>query len=329
MDPTPIAVASRSFSRHPVLRAELLEHYSNVRFNDAGESLSGSALVRFLSGCTKAITALERLDDSVFQALPELRVVGKYGVGLDMIDLEAMAAHGVRLGWTGGVNRRSVAELVIAAAISLLHRVPEANREVRGGQWRQLVGRQLSSRVVGIVGCGHVGKEVVRLLAPFGCEILAHDIRDFPAFYSAHDVRKVGIEELVTSADVVTLHLPLDESTRGILNATRLRSMRRGAVLLNLARGELVDETVLKELLLSGDLGGAALDVFATEPPSDAELLHIPNFLATPHIGGSTEEAILAMGRAAIKGLDECYSPLEVLARVSRLPGAGVAVDGP
>ncbi|MEK7246324.1 MAG: phosphoglycerate dehydrogenase, partial [Pseudomonadota bacterium] len=305
-------VTSRSFSRHPVLRAELLAKYPNTTFNDAGRALAGEALIAFLKGHERAITGLERLDASVFQALPELKIVSKHGVGLDMIDLEAMARHGVKLGWTGGVNRRSVAELVIAFAVMLLRHLPVANAEVKGGTWRPHVGRQLSERTVGIVGCGHVGKDLAQLLRALGCRVLAHDIRDFPEFYARHGVVPAGLEELLRAADVVTLHLPLDASTRNMLSAERLALMRPDAVLINTARGGIVDETALKTMLKAGRLAAAAFDVFATEPPEDAELLRLPNFLATPHIGGSAEEAILAMGRAAIAGLDAAGDPREV-----------------
>lgn len=309
---TRVAVTSRSFSRHPVLRAELLARYPNVTFNDSEKSLDGSELITFLKGHEKAITALERLDERVFSSVPELRVISKFGVGLDMIDLEAMARHGVKLGWTGGVNKRSVSELVIAFAVVLLRHIPEAMREVANGTWRQHVGRQLSDRTVGIVGCGHIGKDLAILLRAFGCRVLAHDIRDFPEFYATYQIIPVGLDELLHTADVVTLHLPLDDTTRGILSAERLALMRPEAILINTARGGLVDESALKTMLREGRLAGAAFDVFATEPPEDVELLRLPTFLATPHIGGSAEEAVLAMGRAAIAGLDAAGDPLAV-----------------
>ncbi len=304
-----IAVASRSFSRHPVLRRELLERYENVTFNDQGASLSGESLIAFLRGHEKAVTALERLDKGLFAALPELRVVSKYGVGLDMIDLSAMEANGVVLGWTGGVNRRSVAELTIAAAVALLHKTPQASRAVLAGGWRQIRGRELSSSTVGIVGCGHIGKEVAKLLRAFGCTVLAHDIRDFPEFYAANTVTPMSLEEMLPLVDVVTLHLPLDDSTLNILDARRLKLMKQDSCFINYARGGLADEKALKRLLLDGSLSGAALDVFRDEPPTDLELVHLPNVLVTPHIGGSTEEAVLAMGRAAIAGLDAALPP--------------------
>jgi len=308
---TRLAVASRSFSRHPVLRGEVLARYEHVTFNDAGLSLSGDALVEFLSGHDKAITALEKLDEGVLSRLPDLKVVGKYGVGLDMIDLAAMSRLGKRLGWTGGVNRRSVVELTIAAAISLLRHIPQGHAQVRDGGWTQLMGRQLSDRIVGIVGCGHVGKDLVGLLRGFGCRILAHDVKNFADFYAVNGVQAVELDALLAQADVVTLHLPLDANTRNILSAERLALMRADAILLNMARGGLVDEAALKTMLVQGRLAGAAFDVFAQEPPQDLDLLRLPNMLALPHIGGSAEEAVVAMGRAAIAGLDKARDPLD------------------
>jgi phosphoglycerate dehydrogenase-like enzyme len=301
---TKVAVCSRSFSRNPVLRAELLQKYQQVTFNDAGMQLSGENLVTFLRGHEKAITALEVIDETVLSRLPELRVIGKYGVGLDMIDLAAMRAHGKRLGWTGGVNRRSVSELVISLAISMLRHVHVANREVLAGTWRQTIGGELSGKTVGIVGCGHIGKDLVPLLKAFGCSILSHDILDFADFYATHGVEPVDLDTLMRRADVVTLHLPLNDTTRGLIDAERLARLKPTSVLINAARGGLVDEMALKRMLHDKRIAAAAFDVFAMEPPQDQELLALPNFFATPHIGGSSHEAILAMGRAAIAGLD-------------------------
>jgi phosphoglycerate dehydrogenase-like enzyme len=300
-----VAVCSRSFSRHPALRAELLGRYKHVTFNETGRQLERDDLVEFLRGHDKAITALEIIDEYVLSRLPELRVIGKYGVGVDMIDMAAMRRHGKRLGWKGGVNRRSAAELALAFAIIMLRHVPAASREVLAGTWRQHVGGLLSGRTVGIIGCGHIGKDLVRLLQPFGCRILVNDIRHYGEFYAEHGIDAVALEDLLARSDVVTFHVPLDDSTRGLLNAQRFALMKPTAVLINAARGGLVDELALKSALMEGRLAAAAFDVFAEEPPSDTELLRLPNFLATPHIGGSAEEAILAMGRAAIQGLEE------------------------
>jgi phosphoglycerate dehydrogenase-like enzyme len=304
-----IAVCSRSFSKNKVLRTELLASYAQVTFNDAGLQLSGDSLVEFLSGHDKAITGLELIDDFVLSRLPELQAIGKYGVGLDMIDLDAMRRHGKRLGWTGGVNRRSVSELVISFAVAMLRHIPAAQREVLSGTWRQHVGGLLSGRTVGIIGCGFIGKDLVELLQPWNCTLIANDILNFPDFYARYSVTPLGLEELLQRSDVVTLHVPLDDSTRNMLSATRLELMKPSAILINAARGGLVDEAAIKAMLVTKRLAAAAFDVFAVEPPQDQELFTLPNFLVSPHIGGSAEEATMAMGRAAIRGLDENSIP--------------------
>ena len=314
---TRVVITSRSFSRHPVLRKELLDIYPDAVFNDDGLTQAGDDLVTFLSGAKKAITALENIDANLFAALPELEVLSKYGVGFDMIDLDAMTRAGVKLGWTGGTNKRSVSELVISFAVQLLRHLPEACGEILDGGWRQHVGRQLSERTVGIIGCGHVGKDLGILLRAFGCRVLAHDILDFPDFYAEHGIKPVDLEALLKASDVVTLHLPIDATTRKIISAQRLALMKPDAILINAARGGLIDETALYSALTEDRLSAAALDVFATEPPDDRALLELPNVIVTPHLGGSAEEAILAMGRAAINGLDE-----------NRIPDKGVFPTG-
>ncbi|HAD88110.1 MAG TPA: phosphoglycerate dehydrogenase [Rhodospirillaceae bacterium] len=308
----PVAVTSRSFSKHPELRQALLDRYPNATFNDAGESLRGQALIDFLKGHEKAITALEPLDAALFDAVPELRVVGKYGVGHDMIDLKAMQARGVKLGWTAGVNRRAVAELALGFALTLIRRVPTSLALVSGGEWRQVTGRQLSGRTVGIIGLGNVGKDLAGLLRAFDCRILAHDIHTDDNFCARVGVEMTGLDQLLSDSEVISIHLPLDDSTRGMIGANQLARMRDGAILINTARGNLVDEAALAAELGSGRLGAGAFDVFAAEPPENNALIGLDAFLATPHIGGSTEEAILAMGLAAIEGLDNAGDPITV-----------------
>jgi len=310
-----LVVASRSFSKHPILRDEVLKRYPDAKFNDEGLTFDGESLANFLQGYEKAITALEKIDEKLLSELPELKVIGKFGVGLDMLDLNAMKKYGVKLGWRGGVNKRSVSELVVSFAINLLHRVAYANAEVRNGEWYQVKGRQLSDCTVGIIGCGHIGKDLVKLLKPFNCNILVNDILDFKDFYQENNVSPVKIEELLKKSDIVTLHLPLNNTTENILSKERLQMLKDDSILINLARGGLVDEHSLKKILLEKKIAGAALDVFAIEPPTDTEFALIDNVLVTPHIGGSTEEAILAMGMAAIDGLDNAKDPLAFLTK--------------
>jgi len=300
-----VAVASHSFPKHPVLRRELLDRYPASVFNETGHPLRGDALVAFLRGHDKAITGLEVLDGALFAALPELKIVSKYGVGLDMIDLAAARRSGVSIRWTAGVNREAVAELTIAFMIALARNLVPLAREMHDGIWTRGGGRQLSSASVGIVGCGNVGQLVARLCRAFGSRVVAYDIRRYDDFYREAGVMPVALDTLLREADFVTLHVPLDASTLGMIAAPQLASMKRDAFLVNTARGGIVDEAALKRALVERRLGGAAFDVFSIEPPADTELLSLPNFVGTPHVGGSTIEAVLAMGRAAIAGLDD------------------------
>ena len=299
-----VAVTSRSFSKHPLLRNELLQKYPDAKFNDKGLILIGDDLVDFLRGYQKAIIALEVIDNDVISQLPELQVISKYGVGLDTLNLDDLQRHNVKLGWTGGVNKRSVSELVVSFAISLLHRTVFANSEVKNGKWYQVKGRQLSECTFGILGCGHIGKDVVRLLQPFNCNIIVNDVKNYQDFYEKYKITPVTLNELLSKSDVLTIHLPLDDSTKNILNKTNLHLLKKTCVLINLARGGLIDEKQLKQMIMDKKIAGIALDVFEHEPPNDKELFILENVLITPHIGGSTEEAIIKMGMSAIEGLD-------------------------
>ena len=309
----PVAVASRSFSKNTILRAELAARYPDAKFNDTDRVLAGAELAEFLRGHAKAITGLDVLDAFVFDAVPELRLVSRYGVGLDMIDLDAARRRGVVVRWTPGVNRQSVAELTIAFMIALCRRIVPLASDLRRGIWGHGRGaRQISSATIGLVGCGHVGRTVARLCRAFGARVLANDIVDQADFYRAHGVEPMAFEPLLRESDIVSIHAPLDASTRGLIDARALALMKPTAFLVNTARGGIVEEAALKAALLDHRLAGAAADVFEAEPPADAELLQLPNFIATPHVGGSTHDAVLAMGRAAIDGLEGTSGAIDV-----------------
>ena len=299
-----IAVCSRSFSRNSVLKEELCQRYQNVVFNSGGR-LQGADLVDFLRDATKAIVALESIDNALLVQLPKLKVISKFGVGLDGIDLHAMKINGVKLGWTGGVNRRTVAEFTLALMIMMLRRLPYARDSVRAGQWTPQIGRTLAERTVGIIGCGNIGIDLIRLLVPFECSVLVSEIEPDWEFIGHYGVTLVELDELLTESDIVTLHTPLTSLTKNLVSARRLDLMKEDAILISTARGGLVDEVALRRRLQDVGDFHAACDVFESEPPTDADLIQLPNFFATPHLGGSTEEGIRAMGRAAIDGLDQ------------------------
>jgi D-3-phosphoglycerate dehydrogenase len=307
-----VAVPAISFGQHPGLTALLRTRYPDCKINTEGFPYyrSEESTIEYLRGYDAAIVSFEPINERVLAALPELKVVAKLGVGLDKIDPAAMRRHGVRLGWTPGVNKRSVAELALCMALAALRHVVDLNASMRRGERPlQRMGRQLTGRVVGVHGCGEIGKELVRLLAPFDCTVLACDIKDYPDFYAEHRVQPVDFAELLARSEVLSIHLTVTKLTRGLYDATTLDKLRPDCVLINTARGTIIDESALKERLDSRRIAAAAIDTFALEPPTDDALLNLPNFIATPHIGAGSEEARWLMGTTAIDSLTENFLP--------------------
>lgn len=230
-------------------------------------------------------------------ALGRCRVVGRLGVGLDNIDLRACEARGLRVIPATGANALSVAEYVVTTALVLLRGAYLATPEVAAGGWPRTAlshGREVSGKTLGLVGFGSIGQLTARLARALGMRVIAHDAMlagDHPSF-AEHQVAPRALEALLAEADVVSLHVPLVDSTRGLFDAARLARMKPGAVLINTARGGIVDEQALAQALRSGRIAGAALDVFATEPLlAAAHFEGCPNLLLTPHIAGLSAEA--------------------------------------
>ena len=230
-------------------------------------------------------------------ALARCTVVGRLGVGLDNIDVAACEARGMRVIPATGANALSVAEYVIGTAMLLLRGVYGSTEAVASGRWPRASlssGRELNGKTLGLLGFGGIGQLTARLARALGMEVIAHDAMLLPGHpvYAEAGVGCVSLDELVARADVLSLHVPLIDSTRGLFNAARIAAMKRGAVLINTARGSIVDEVALAAALRSGQLGGAAIDVFDPEPlPAQPHFEGCPNLLLTPHVAGVTFES--------------------------------------
>ena len=298
-----IAVTSPSFSKHPDLIHKMNQSFSDFKLNSEGRRFSKDELIEYLTGYEAAIVGLDTINQSVIDALPDLKIISKYGVGLNNIDLDYCRKKNIKIGWTGGVNKLSVAEMVIGNTISLLRNLYVSSNQLSTGSWIKNGGMQLSGKTVGIIGVGHIGKEVVRLLKPFNCKILVNDIIDQSDYYQSNGLTTATKEEIFEQADIITAHTPLTEQTRHMINASSIRSMKTHAIIINSARGGIVDEVALKQALVDKVIGGAAIDVYEEEPANDLSLLQIPNLICTPHIGGNSKEAVFAMGMSAINHL--------------------------
>jgi D-3-phosphoglycerate dehydrogenase len=262
-----------------------------------------------------------QVDDALMERAPKLRVIGRAGVGVDNIDAEAATRRGIVVMNTPGANAVAVAELTIALMLALARKLPAANATMHAGKWekKSLQGAELRGKTLGILGLGRIGLEVAKRARGFGLEIVGSD-----PFVSAAVARENGIallplEELFAKADYLTLHVGLTPQTQGVIHAKTLAAMRKGVRIINCARGELVDDAALVAALKSGQVAGAALDVFATEPLKDSPYFELENVILTPHIAGSTAEAQEAVGIQIAMQVRE-YLKLGVVQNAVNLP---------
>ncbi len=304
-----IAVSTVSFSSNADLMGELArDKHFDIHANPHGRRLDPVEFQSLLRGCEGAIVGLDQVNADLLENCPDLRVVSKYGVGLDNIDFEACRKHGVEVYSTQGINKTSVAEQTLGFMLMLCRNLSRSGWNLKHGKWIKEGGIQLSGKSVGIIGVGNIGKELIRLLKPFQCRILVNDILDQNSYYQSTGVEEVGKQQLFEEADLVTLHVPLTSDTANLVNKEVFETMKSSAFLINTARGGIVEESDLKWALENAQIGGAALDVFEIEPPEDRELIEHENFLCTPHIGGNAKEAVAAMGFAAIENLRNFFS---------------------
>ena len=302
-----VVVTPPAFCKSEHLKSILSSLFPNTVYSEKNNYLSESELIGFLKDADAAIIGRDSITKATLEALPQLKIISKYGVGLDNLDISSIKEKGVELAVTAGTNKRSVAELALSFMLGLCHRTFIGAERIKRGEWIREGGHNLSGKTIGIMGCGNVGKEVVHLLKPFGCVILVCDIEDRSKFCSDQGVIESSIGSLIEKSDIVTLHVPLTDLTRNMIDETVLRKMQANAYLINTSRGAVVNPSALHKALVSGEISGAALDVFCSEPPDDMAFLELPNLMVTPHIGGNSVEAVEAMGQAAIDNLVEFF----------------------
>jgi D-3-phosphoglycerate dehydrogenase len=267
------------------------ERFEVVKIDDSSDPAFAEALPRAHGLVVRSATKVGR---ALLDRASALRVVGRAGVGVDNIDLEVCTARGVAVCNAPAGNTVSAAELTLALMLGLMRQVPAADASVRRGEWARarFKGVELRGRTLGLVGAGRIGGEVARRARAFGMRVLAFD--PYLTDERAEELRieRATLDEVIGGADVLTLHVPLTEDTRGMIDADALAAMPKGAYLVNVARGGIVDEAALVAALESGHLAGAALDVFEVEPLAEGSpLRHAPNLALTPHLGASTVEA--------------------------------------
>lgn len=293
-----VAVTSRSFGLYASVGTRLLEEAGcDVVLRGEGGPWDEDAMREFAFEADALIVGADHVTRRVLEACPHLRVVARHGAGLEKIDVDAAAALGVAVTYAPGASAQAVAEMTIAMLFALWRGLLRADRGVREGRWERIVGREVRGRILGLIGLGRIGRTVAVLARGLGLRVVAHDIAPDQQFAEEHDIHYLPLDEVLRSADAISIHTPLTPMTQGLIGARELALMRPDAVLLNTARGGVVDEQALATVLRERRLAGAALDVFEREPLLGSPLLDQDNAVLTPHIAAYTHEALAELDR--------------------------------
>lgn len=291
------------------LKTELEAQVREVIYNPTGKPLTSEEIIELLPGVHGYIAGLDEIDAKAINMADHLKVIARYGVGVDNVDLEAAREKEIVVTNTPGANSVSVAELALGLMLALARQIPEAVEAVHQGKWPRYAGISLEGKTIGILGLGAIGKQLARRLAGFDCKIVAFDPFVDEVFAKDYQVELASMDHVIEQADFVSLHLPLSTETRGMVDEAFLYRMKKGAFLINTSRGEVINEKALLLALQNGQLKGAGLDAFTVEPPEPGNpLLTLPQVIATPHLGAQTDGATSNMGWLAMK---DCLAVLK------------------
>jgi len=286
-------------------------------FNPAGKPLSEDELIPLLEGCEGCIAGLDYYTPKVLESAKTLKVISRYGVGVDRVDLAAAKANNIVVCNTPGANTQAVADLAFALLLSAARRVPVLDRKTKEGQWPRSNGTELYGKTIGIMGLGAIGKAVAKRASGFSMKVIAYDPFINREYAKANGIIPADFAAVIREADFLSLHLPLTEDTRHVISASVMRSMKKGAIIVNTARGGLIDENAACEFLASGHLGGMGLDVYEEEPPQKSPLFELENVVLTPHTSAHTSEATEAMADMSVQNLIDVLSGKDCPNKVS------------
>jgi len=275
------------------LRAEGYE----IIHNPYGRPMTAEELRPLLAQVEAVAAGVDQFHPPAFDDARNLKVIARHGAGLDCVDIPECTRRGIVVANTPGANAEAVADMALALMLAVARRVPEGDACIKAGGWENTYGRDLFKATLGLLGLGRIGKGVARRCRGFDMRILAYDPYFDEAFAQQFGVERAdSVDQVLREADFVSLHLPLMPETRGFINKTRLAMMKPTAILVNTARGAIIDEAALAEALTAGAIYGAGLDVYASEPPTNSPLLRCPRTVTLPHVSSNTPGALLAMG---------------------------------
>lgn len=298
-----ILVTPRSLTKsgHPSLEQFRRAGYEVV-FSRPGSFPSEEELLLLLPGCVGYLAGVEPIRARVLDAAKQLRVIGRNGAGVDNIDMDAARRNGLVVCRAEGANARGVAELAFGHILASVRAIPLSDHNLKQAKWERSKGLELEGRTLGLIGCGKIGRIVAGFALAFDMKVIAHDLCPESAFSSTH-FSYGTFDEVIARADIISLHCPATEDGSALVNRRTIALMKAGVYLVNTARAGLMDDDAVLEALDSGQIAGAAIDVFRMEPPEDLRLARHPRVIATPHIGGFTDEGVDRAVSVAVKNM--------------------------
>lgn len=286
----------------PALKA-LKAFADEIIYNPFGRPLVQHELIELLPDCDGFIAGLDYIDADVINSCNKLKVISRYGAGVDRVDLNAAKAKGIVVCNTPGANSQAVADLTLGLMLSVARKIPSLDAKTKSAEWVRSTGIELYNKTIGILGLGAIGKAVAKRVQGFSMNVLAFDPYIDSEYAKANDITVATIEQIVKNADVISLHLPLTAETRHIINGNLMNSMKKGVIIINTSRGGLIDEDVALKMLKTGHLGGLGLDAFEKEPLGETAFSSFDNVVLTPHTAAHTKEATENMANMAIQNL--------------------------
>ncbi len=274
-------------------------------------------LVRIIGEIEAAIVGMDEVTAKVIKAARKLKVIARYGVGIDTIDVETATKQGVIVTNVVGANENAVADLVFGLILCLARKICRADMSVKQGKWETIMGIEIWQKTLGVIGTGKIGRRVIKRGHGFDMNILAYDISPDPVLADKFGVQYVSLEDLLRDSDFISVHVPLTSETTGLMGEKQINSMKKSAYLINTARGKIVDEKALFIALKGKKIAGAALDVFSQEPPGDTDLLALDNILTMPHMAAHTEEAIRKMDLICVENVIRVLNGKEPISAVN------------
>lgn len=299
-----ILVTPRSFASASDKPMKMLtEKGYEIQINNTGRPYKKEEMLKLIRDVDGIIIGIDELSAEIIEKANALKVISKYGIGLDNIDINMATNKKIIITNTPQANVDAVADLAFGLILSLARRIPEADKKTKSGEWEKIIGKSVWEKTLGIIGLGKIGRQVVKRAQGFKMNILVYDLVKDEKFAQKYGIKYVSLEKLLQKSDYITIHIPLNDATRGMISYKELEKIKKDAFLINTSRGGIVDEEALYDALRNNKLRGAALDVYNNEPPGKSPLMELDNVIMTPHIGAYTEEAIENMGIQAAQNL--------------------------